>query len=565
MDPADAENKLMNHAPEAAGAFNENGPLHACAFFLFIGAMEAGIGAASFFKTDGTLWTVDDLTLVLDSIRESVIFPVRPLRIASGTNAAPNADVLLNSSHRSESQTNVPSLKFTTLYMLFRVAATGAEACIAVRRLERPNNIDNYVMMLDLAMLFKHLKMTMVLQEYIRQMMAVKDHLHTYMTKFHVHKRHFNPSAKSKRYLKDTTPSVAGVASGTLLFTCVLFGFVGSRRRTPNADIVMQIFKLIWGIVPLGAADIVIATVFANGKADSLMIRRGRVNGFAAFAAGMGLSRWLKDMLKKYAYSPHDNYSAWEVLFLFLNLPDDAHANAVAAGVAFLHQFCRIVEKSCCTSPMLLTERPLGHDGDEDEGHYMKPDKTWDVYHRFLKKGAGTIARAMPDDMLEKGARACNHAAQLSARHVAKCISVVCPLIENACFRGDVFVFDESRVGKQQILLVHTCMVGLFFPLPLQILPDADVDEGQTIKNINNFAAQAECMHEVGAETAQAAPLTEAARPMASDVNQTPSGQFKKQKPKGGHNASKEVLKGLVNAFLQFLNIGLGAYAWTLI
>jgi len=205
---------------EAQTVFESCGSLDATKLYIRLVAIENAFKSGRFFHLDGSKWTAEEAEAALDLIRRQVSVPVRPLNLRVESVAA--AEEVVPPAHLAPRPFFIPTLSFTTLYLIFRLASTGIETVTVLRRLDASNNIFGYVHLIDIKILFNLLSYKGGFSTYYRTH-KTGHNFWEYCRLFRCSDAHLNQSAKSKRQAKETSSTVAGMASGTTLFMfCLL-------------------------------------------------------------------------------------------------------------------------------------------------------------------------------------------------------------------------------------------------------------------------------------------------------------------------------------------------------
>jgi hypothetical protein len=552
-DEAQIEAHLFSLAPAATAVFQQGGDMMATQFLKHLHMLEHAIQQGKMRHHDDTLWTKENLEQIISSVQTQVFFPVRPPLY---TRADPTVQTTVITPASTDTKiTTIVSKNFVTFWIIYHCLTTGDESTFVVRRLDEADAVFGYRHFIDLFYLWRLLPVDSSFYDYFRTVKRRERFWEVWAARFHMKTEHFVAGAKSKRVSKDTAKSVGGQSSGTIMFVLVFLGYMASREGSPHLALISGIFTHFFNVI---SVDLTITAqcLLLDGTMHVLQIRQGRVIKFKALIAKWQLTNLLKKVSKSFFFTDSDDWALAEVMIFLFLVPSDAHVNILDSSWCFLHKLCQVMEKQLLVSPLVKPTRPLGHDGEVVTTFTATPDLHASIFKRFIKKNAGSMQRAIPETIADLGARAARLNDFYAARYIAKLVCVLAPLIISTRYRGDLVMFDESRVGKQQLLLVHAMICGLLCCLPIQILPDTGDDEDHTIVCLSQFNEQAKA-YTRGLNPNDAA--------HSGSSKKTPSAMYKATGKHRVHEATKAVLKGICNSLKDLIPSGFACYVMHLI
>jgi len=161
-------------------------------------------------------------------------------------------------------------------------------------------------------------------------------------------------------------------------------------------------------------------------------------------------------LIKSLSIPPDNDVLLSHVLLILLHMPHDSDTHVMHSTYNIIHIICKNLDKHFLTSPLVLHTRPLGHDAPADStkrGYKIVPDKCIAIYKRFLEKNAGSMGRSIPEAELDAGARADRISEFFAARHVAKVVLTLLPMLLINSFRGDLFFLMNPALEKCKFYL----------------------------------------------------------------------------------------------------------------
>jgi len=451
----------------------------------------------------------------------------------------------------------IPSLVFITYFIIIQSLTTSDETSLPIRRVEVADAVEGYRHFIDMSVLFSMFSLKKEFAEFFRAFKYKAVGFFPSVARFRITPNHLVTSAKSQRFAQSVTASVGGVASGTVLFAFAFICYSNSRPKWKDYELSRHVICSFLRVIPPTAPAFLSVYFLLDSTRLKMSIRGGRVVGFITILTQWKmLGLWSKTGLLCGFQNIGEDCLLQDVLLFIYFLPSSVDDNIMKSCMFLFNNVCFKIEANLLITG-LLTRKLITERDAQASGYRMSPQCQADVWRRYMGHNAGTIHSVIPHDQVEAGARGSRFAELFAARHMAVILALLAPLMEAYLSRVDLLIFDESRVGKQQLLLIHCMICGFLLPCPVQILDSAPVSEAQTRRTLDDISVQASAALAASARS----------RPNSVDAARTtPSGllrRHRKNMPTG--TATKEVLKGIANGIAFLVKAGFAAYARALI